>query len=148
MGIILYKNSAEQNRVDKSSYLQQALVISNYELLDESNTINPSFRIEGNVDILKCNYCYWEESGRYYYINITTLSYGIYMVQGEVDVLHTYRSIIKNALAVCTRGNVQNPWVPDDGIVVQNNRAYEYIVFPGQLQKNLKNILIVAGGVE
>ena len=147
MGIQFYKCSAEKNRVNKSGYLTPTFGITAYELLDNSNNLNPSFRVETtDTGILKSNYCYWEESNRYYYIKVTALSYGIYMVTGSVDVLYTYRNAIWNSTGICTRGNTQNPWLPDDAIQVQNNRTYEYLSLPGQLEKNLKNILIVAGG--
>lgn len=146
MSIIFYNCTAEPNRVDKSAYLQPILVIGAYNLLENSNNHSPSFRVESSINILHANYCYWEESNRYYYVTVTSENSGIYMIQGVVDPLHTYRSQIKSSIAIAERCDTQNNYLMDNAVAVQSDRTWEYLMFPGKLNNNLQNVLIVAGG--
>lgn len=146
MSIIFYNCTAEPNRVDKSAYLQTMLTTGAYHLLDNSNNHSPSFRVESSINILHANYCYWEEANRYYYVTVTAENEGIYMIQGTVDPLHTYRSQIKAARAIAERCDTQNNYLIDNAVAVQSDRTWEYLMFPGKLNNNLQNVLIVAGG--
>lgn len=101
MKIILYKNNAEIERIDKTNYLTEIATIEGY-LREQSSIISPNILVEldpdniiisgsivddndnvvidddnNNViytegsDILSANYCYIPEYNRYYYISDT-----------------------------------------------------------------------------
>lgn len=118
--IYLYINSAENNRVDKTSYIEQ---IGTYtgSLKNDTSIINPEIIIDSrylsniiddnnnnviyrhnssyiNVTFLsqysfiKANYAYIPEFERYYFItDIVNISNDLWQFSMEIDVLMTYR---------------------------------------------------------
>lgn len=146
MSITLYNCNAEPNRVDKSSYLSEMLTINNYTLLEDSNNHQPNWIVDSNSNIMNANYAYWSEIGRYYFINVTTINNSIYRINGNVDVLHTYRNAIKSSKGIAIRCNKENRFLSDVALSTQSDIQWEQKLFPKELSKSLTNILITIGG--
>ena len=97
MNITLYKNTSENERVDKS--LTSSLSITG-TLRDKTDVINPVVLIEID-NPSQLNYAYIDDFHRYYYINeITSVRKGLWSLSMHVDVLMTYRDAIKNQNAI------------------------------------------------
>lgn len=125
MRLVLYRNSAEHNRVDKINYLSKVLEVSGF-LRESTSIINPQILIEinysygGVVDdnnnivdnviyfnesnILKANYVYIPDFNRYYFINdITSIRTGLWRMSLHCDVLMSYNRLIKDTKAYILR---------------------------------------------
>lgn len=86
----LYKNSAENERVNKASYLKEPKQFSG-TLRDSTSVISPTIRIVTNDNISTYNYCEIPLFGRKYYItDITSVRTGVWDVSLKCDVLYTY----------------------------------------------------------
>ncbi len=145
MSIQLGNYSGEFNVVDKSFTVKKT--ISNYTLLDICDLLHPVVRIDiTDFDYQNCNYMYISEFNRYYYVKSVTLNNAVVNIEGDVDVLKSYANQIKSSYAIAKRCNIENRYIQDSSYIVQANRIWEYKNFPTSLNKNLQNVLIVAGG--
>lgn len=118
MQITLYKCTAENNRVDKSSYLSSAVNI-NVTLKQMTSVMNPTMTITdsaGSLDVTSYNYLYIPDWNRYYFINnITSVRNGLWEISASIDVLHTYRNGIRGLKGVILRQeNDYNVYLPDN----------------------------------
>lgn len=100
--IDLYKNSAEENRVDKTNYLE--LVGSLDGLLrDSSSIINLYISIE-QIEVPEFNYIYIQALNRYYYVtDIESIRYGLWGISLTIDVLMSYKESLLNLNAFIDR---------------------------------------------
>ena len=106
MQIILYNNSAEKNRVDKTTYLSNALTLNgNLRSNDSGNILSPIIYLEMNNDSVPTyNYCYIPSFNRYYFItNIAPTRNDYWEVNMKEDVLMSFKSEIKNQTALVAR---------------------------------------------
>lgn len=99
----LYQNTAEQERVDKSSYLTYIDTL-NGVLREECSIINPSILIEYTGTLPTFNYIHIPIFQRYYYVrNIISVRKNLWRIDCSVDVLMTYNSGIRNLEAYIGR---------------------------------------------
>ncbi len=132
MTIKLYTNSSDNFTLQKK--ITQVAEFGNVLLLDNTNIINPAFRLVGLIDdFAKINYCYVPEFNRYYYVvTVEILAGGIIELQCAIDVLMTYREQILNTTAVITRGGKNyNVLVNDGQKIAQANTAVVNKKFTG-----------------
>ena len=110
--ITLYKNSAEPNRVDKSTFLE--LVGTFYGVFrDDTSIINMSLTIE-YPSVVDFNYIYIPIFNRYYFVtDITLIRYNLYNISLSCDVLMSY----KNAILNCKGFIDRNEFTYDDKII-------------------------------
>lgn len=100
--INLYKNSAEPNKVDKTSELSTVGTISGV-LRQECSLVNPEIIIQYDKPP-DFNYCYIANFGRYYYVeNIVSMRQNLWRVRLRCDVLMTYKTQILNLTARIAR---------------------------------------------
>lgn len=93
MQILLYKNTSETIRVDKTQHLTLLTTLNGY-MRANTNVINPSIEIQ-STEFITANYAQIPELNRYYFIkNIGVNETGLYVLDLEVDVLMTYRESI------------------------------------------------------
>ena len=112
VSIKLYKNTTENNRVDKSSYLSDltAKTVTG-SFRTPVDILNPTVLIDLSItDATKYNYMYIADFKRYYFITGITLKSGstysaqessdLFEISGHVDVLYSYKTKIlaNNAL--------------------------------------------------
>lgn len=123
MKIIFYKCTSENNRIDKTGFLQTVLNTSgNYKQKDVS-VMNPTFAVKYRSSLLSSNYCYIPELNRYYYIDsFSNITNDILEVSCHVDVLMTYKKeFLQNEGYVETSENYGNFYLNDENMPVQQN---------------------------
>lgn len=92
MDVTLYKNSSQNNAINKSLTLVNTLTAV---CKAPVSVEHPVLMIEYNSTDLDCNYAYITDFKRYYYIeNITTLPGGRLELTLSVDVLMSFSSYI------------------------------------------------------
>lgn len=114
--IVLYNNTSEINRVDKSSYLTQPLSFTG-ALREETSIISPSVIItHSNNDIINCNYGYIPEFKRYYFItNISSVRNNIWRIDFACDTLMSFKNDILNLKCYIGRQEYQyDNYLPDE----------------------------------
>lgn len=105
-GIVLYSNTAEINRVNKSEYLEEIGTLAG-AFRDSTSVLEPSVVIEYRC-VPNFNYAYIPKFNRYYFINnITSVRTGLWELDMEVDVLMTYNSAIINQTAFVDRNEFE-----------------------------------------
>lgn len=128
----LFRYNSEQNRVDKTNYLEMALNddavnIIPYQMRGECNIIRPTITIalklgrEYNRTSIDFNYVYIPALSRYYYVeNYTYLTNNLVELNLRLDVLMTYRVGIQQLDAFIDRNEfAYNPGIIDPKQVVQ-----------------------------
>lgn len=131
MRLVLYLNNAEENRIDKTSFLQEVVSLTG-SLRSGSSVINPQILVEldtietldlaqaGNEEVLGdgeelmaqnlegsipiFNYAYIPEFHRYYFVvDIVSVKTGLYMVSMRCDPLMSFRPSILSQTAIVER---------------------------------------------
>lgn len=128
--LMLYQNSAEVNRVDKTSYLVSVDTLTGV-FREECSMQRPSVLIN-TLEIPSFNYVYIPAFNRYYYVtSITTVSYGLWRVELNCDVLMSFRDKILLLPAIIGRQeNDYNPLLVDSEIPTQNDPIIDIIDIP------------------
>ena len=101
--LVLYTNTAESNRVDKTNFLTTIATLKG-TLRESTSILSPSIKIV--LDTLPTfNYCYIQAfGGRYYYVtNITSIRQNLWQIDLKVDVLMTYKTDILTQSAIINR---------------------------------------------
>ena len=129
MKIILYKSTADNRLLDKSSKITAIDTIDTAHIKDDTSIISPSIILSYKKisTLRKCNYLYIPSMGRYYYVNDIVLKPGgMFELKCHVDVLMTYKGDIKNITTLILRQeNLNNPYIEDGQLLVRANRVYE-----------------------
>lgn len=111
---ILYINESDHRKITKS--LKQIGTTQDILFKDNTDMMNPvlQMRSETRFDI-DANYCWLEQTGKYYYISDCTYSNGVYELKLHVDVLMTYQQAILAQPAILKRNaNTFNLYQTDD----------------------------------
>lgn len=105
MKLYLYQCLCENNRLDKRSYLTQLFELDG-TLREECSLITPVIQVQliELAKIIKANYAYIPDFGRYYYIDdIIGERTGIITLYMRSDVLMSFREGILNLDVFCSR---------------------------------------------
>lgn len=123
--LTLYKNTAENNRIDKTEYLTSVREITGY-LRNETNIINPSIVIE-YAGVIDFNYVYISTFNRYYFVtNITSVRTNLWRLDMSCDVLMTYKDTILNYECYVSRNeNDYNPDIEDNYLPLEYEKVIE-----------------------
>lgn len=123
--ITLYKNTAENNRIDKTEYLTKVIDLQGY-FRQETNIINPSIIIEYAGDI-NFNYVYISTFNRYYFVNsITSVRTNLWRLEMSCDVLMTYKETILNYSCYVSRNeNEYNEDIEDTYLPLEYEKVVE-----------------------
>lgn len=123
--LTLYKNSAENNRIDKTDYLTSVGEITGY-LRNETNIINPSIVIE-YTGVIDFNYVYISTFNRYYFVtNITSVRTNLWRIDMSCDTLMTYKDTILNYECYVSRNeNDYNPDIEDNYLPLEYEKVIE-----------------------
>lgn len=101
--ILIYSNTAEENKLDKSNNLTLLQTIE-CDPYGEMNMMGPSFILDSNVDVTG-NYAYVEKFGRYYFIDDIVFSPAkIRILMLKEDVLYTWRGRVADVTFNFIRG--------------------------------------------
>lgn len=146
MTITLYNCTAENERLNKSSYLSNSTSFT-FEFKDQSSIMNPSVLIGTDSNLSGFNYAYIDTFGRYYYIaEIVVMRADLYLLKLHADVLMTYKDQIRSCSAVCKRQeNISNMYLDDPEFKVYNNKQIDCYTFSSPFTKSLNFLLTVAG---
>lgn len=126
--LTLYKNTAENNRIDKTNYLTSVGEITGY-LRNETNIINPSIVIE-YAGVIDFNYVYISTFNRYYFVNnITSVRTNLWRLDMSCDVLMTYKETILNYECYVSRNeNDYNEDIEDKYLPLEYEKVVDYII--------------------
>lgn len=131
MTIKFYKNLSEKNHLDKDIHQQGSDVTGT--LREECSVIDPVIKIESftSFDLTTCNYAYITEFERYYFINNIVLKGNLFEVHMHVDVLSTYKDVIRSNSAVISRQEKQyNLYLRDGAMKTYANPHIQVSQFP------------------
>lgn len=144
--IILQQSMSAPEVVDKSLFNVAELTGT---LKDPTSLIDPVILVESeHNNIMMANYLRIQQFGRYYYINnIRSIRTGLYELTCHVDVLMSWRSMIRKNKAIIHRSENNYELNLDDGsIKVNNNPTIQTKSFPSGFTTSIEFILAVAGG--
>lgn len=118
LDMILYHNNAEQNRLDKTNFLESVSTLNGY-LRDKTSITNPSIIIEMS-EFPTFNYVYLPKFNRYYYVtNILSIATNLWQIDMHVDVLMSYKDKILLQSAIIERNEYEwNPYLIDNSLPV------------------------------
>lgn len=127
MNLTLFYNSSERKVIGKS--LQNLGNVAGI-LKGDASITSPVFILQSNNYLSGVNYLYWQETGRYYYIDDIELMTGGRMVfHCSVDVLESFKNQIKAQVAIIdkqeSRGET-NLYL-DDGSFVDTEQTFNEI---------------------
>ena len=129
MTIKLYKNLTDKNHLDKD--ITQIGPDITGHLRNDCSSVDPIVLLELNVDLTICNYAYITEFGRYYFINNIVIKGKLYEVKMHVDVLSTYKDVIRSNTAIVSRqANNYNLYLQDGVIKTYANPHIQVAQFP------------------
>lgn len=119
VNILLYKNSSEPNRLDKTPYLKSVGTL-NGTFREPTSLTSPTITIQQDA-VPTFNYIYISSFNRYYYVTeITSLRKGLWQIDCTVDVLMSYKDAIRNCPARVERNQyIFNDLIPDNRRVVR-----------------------------
>ncbi len=121
MTIKLFENKSDNAVLNKN--ITEIITVDNVVLLDNTNIITPTFRLNLPVDVTGFNYCWCDVFQRYYYIVTVDIQRGgIYQIDCTVDVLMSFQQDILNLSGVISRaGTNTNSLIADSAKIPQAN---------------------------
>ena len=131
--LFLYRNNAEEERVDKTDYLQLVDVLVG-TLREEADITAPVLDIEYE-GVPNFNYAYIEQFNRYYFVDsITSVVKNIWSINFSEDYLMTYKDDIKLTKAFVDRNEFDyNDKIVDDKMVVEQGQDITEVMIPNSL---------------
>jgi hypothetical protein len=117
-------------------------------LKGDASITSPAFILATNNNYLSgTNYLYWQETGRYYYIDDIELITGGRMVfYCSVDVLESFKTQIKAQTAIVDKQESLSNLYFNDGSFVRDSREFYTVkTFSNGFNDNGEYILITAG---
>lgn len=145
MTIKFYKNLSEKNHLDKD--ITQMGTDVTGTLREECSIVDPVIKIESftSFDLTQCNYAYITEFGRYYFINNIVLKGNLYELHMHVDVLSTYKDVIRSNSGVVSRQQKKyNLYLQDGNFKTYAFPHIQVIQFPSGFS-SFNFVLSVAG---
>ena len=128
MNLTLYYNSSERKVIGKS--LQNLGTVTGI-LKGDATITSPVFILQSNNNYLSgTNYLYWQETGRYYYIdNIELMTGGRMAFYCSVDVLESFKTQIKAQTAIIDKQESRNETnlYLNDGSFVDTEQTFNEI---------------------
>lgn len=131
MDVLLYKNSAPPNKVDKSNNLSKKLKIENVRFIEKGtlSVLNPSVLVNITTeisDISKYNYMQIPKFDRYYYIDSIETEGGLIRINGRCDVLMSHKADILASKQYILRQEKYNnsPYLDDNMLPIRSDHNY------------------------
>ena len=131
MDVVLYRNTAPPNKVDKSANLSGKKTFENVHFIEKGalSILEPEVlvKIGGEVeDIAKYNYMKIGKFNRYYYIDAITTEGGLFRIKGRVDSLMSHKMDILNSKQYVLRQETKykNPYLFDNLLPITSDHNY------------------------
>lgn len=108
--------SSDPKKVGKTYNLG---IVVDIKLKEPCSVINPVFELDYNASYATCNYAYFPDWSRYYFIDNMVMKTGQRCeLHCSVDVLQSYAALIKSLNATVVRQeNLIEPYLPDPNYV-------------------------------
>lgn len=149
MKITLYKNTAAPNVVDKTSNLTK-LWEGTGTLREACSILEPAMLVEADLSphLKSANYMHIDDFGRYYYLNpIVCTNNNLFAISGNVDVLMSWMTEIKENSGVIDRQEFKyNLLLDDERYKVYSNPVMQRLEYSKGFD-TANFVLIVAGGL-
>ena len=136
MNIILYKNSAPPNKVDKESKLSNQNIVENVRFFNEDSLdiLNPTLllNLSNDVsDIAQYNYVKIPKFDRYYYIVSASMVNGLFKIECKVDSLMSHKDDILSSTQYILRQESKNnsPYLDDNMLPLRSDHNYLFQPF-------------------
>lgn len=148
LNVILQRNASDSNHVDKS--ITNMVTLSGY-LKQPTSILNPVLIVSGILDyVATANYMTIPKFGNrsYYITEIKSIRNNLIEIHGKVDVLYTYRAILRQQTAIVHRQESRYNLYLNDGVLkfYQNPHVVTQ-EFPKGFSGSSPNlVLVVAGG--
>ena len=144
MDIVLYNNSSEKNKINKSLTLVETLTGS---IKENSSITHPSILIEYS-DPTNFNYVYIAAFGRYYFVNdVIVERTNLLRINLTVDVLESFKTGILAQNVIIDKNELDfTDYLPDENLVTLVKTKTDIVNFPNGLLDSGEFILITAGG--
>ena len=147
MTIKLYDNGSGSEVMRKN--LTELATITNVEPYNELDIESPTLILSDMdvSDLDKCNYCYIEEFGRYYFCTPTLGNNGIYTLICNIDVLMSFADDILNLNVIVDKNEYDiNPYLNDGSYITEEREKVEILNYSDGFNDTGRYILITAGG--
>lgn len=146
MQLILYQNTSENNKLEKT--ITQVIELSGtLRNSDTGNIESPNILVNAD-NIPECNYAFIPEYNRYYFVeNIRTVRNNLFLFDLSVDSLMSFKDDIKNLVGIVENNeNIGSNYLPNNVYKSLVKTKTDIINFPSGLIDNGEFILITAGG--
>lgn len=131
MNIILYKNTAPPNVVNKFSKLKNAREVEAVRFLEKGSLdiLNPSILLNLGSEVSDAgtfNYCYIPKFKRYYFVIGVSTEGGLIRIDCKVDVLYSHMKDILNSNQYIIRQETKNnsPYLEDNMLPIRSDHGY------------------------
>ena len=131
MQVILYKNSAPPNKVNKSANLSNSKDFHNCIFTQKNalDILHPSVLLDMNIDIgdvRKYNYMYIPKFSRYYFIDSISAEGGLIRIDGRCDVLMSHKTDILKSKQYILRQEKKNnsPYLDYNMLPIRSDHNY------------------------
>ena len=141
-----YVNESDYRKITKT--LKQIGHVQDILFKDNTDMMNPvlMMRSQERFDNT-ANYCYLEQTGKYYYIDDCEYDNGVYLLHLHVDVLMTYQKAILAQPAIIKRSSsLFNIYQEDEKFKVYNYTVTRHKDFKSGFDKNIQNFLLTVIG--
>lgn len=144
--VTFYKSSAENERVDKTDYLSDALT-KNLEGVYNIDVEQPILRIS-SFSPINYNYCYIQEFNRYYFIDKKNYNQGIWELQLDEDVLMSFLDDIYKQKAIISKQESDpiNKYYNDGTYKNEEKTFHKVIEFDDLFELGFDYIVTTIGG--
>ena len=144
MEIVLYNNTSEKNKIDKTITTVATLT---GEIKESSSITHPVILIE-YADPTAFNYVYIGAFGRYYFVNdVVVVRTNLLRISLTVDVLESFKtSILTQNVIIDKNTATYDKYLPDENLLTLVKTKTDIVNFPSGLLDSGEFILITAGG--
>ena len=120
----LFFNQSDKRYMNKK--LQQIGNNLNVELIEPTSVIDPDIILSAGTQVMKANYIFIKDFGRYYYINSYTFEYERIIAHCHVDVLMSFAPELAKECVIVERSNYDT-----SSLYLNDNelRMYNYSLF-------------------
>lgn len=141
-----YINKSDHRKITKD--IEQIGTTQDILFKDTTDMMNPvlMMRSSDRFDI-NANYCYLDQTGKYYYINDCEYSNGYYLLHLHVDVLMTYQKAILAQPAILKRSSDHyNLYQQDDKFKIYEFTNVRTLEFPNGFDENKQQFILAVVG--
>lgn len=144
MQVIFYETTSENITVNKT--LKNAITLD-CRLKDPCDVLNPVLNV-ANKKVLKRNYMYIPDLGRYYFIDkMKMLTGNILQITGKVDVLMSYKDdLLSRTAFVLRQENIYNVNFNDSMLPIRSDTNYK-VYNLGEVPSDYQFYITTNGGV-